>query len=784
MSVKTTLSPAKRAKSVLQNHWAAKRKLFLSSKDTSTLSSESNSEDKKSQAHNNIEEHQRKRRLEKVLKNLEVNLTPKFSKFPVHSDSDKGRTRLRSSNTPQPKKKWFNRSNKETGNETVESPVRKLFSDNFSDSENTMDTLKEMDSSHENNETFEPISWNSQIIVSNTIFNVSSVLSLPQSPINSNNLSQNHDENQQENDTSIIDAIKLRRVNPTNDVSVKRCLELKVESTELDVLRRVQIGVANFIENELKHKQLSKISSVTFDEPTSFTSESRIDQKIKDLVEATFRKNVDTECWGVSEHTKAIYQPRVMLERLDIAKESKLYNINNISTLKQDTSEEILTKSFNLLSRKRQSVLPRRYSDYQTSIVDSDSDYKWSSSASEEKKRTTVSKSRKKLKSDQSDTDKHIATTNNKTKYDTTVTDKGNTVKHTSEQSADYEDAIRVQGAVIENHICGLCGNSFNNREDVEIHVRSHRDVSSVMHFTADDIRGLNDTPQRKEKIMRCKRCKELVEERCVKEHSVKCNERSIYKCYLCERRFVTAEQLSQHFSVDHGQQCKVVIDRNKNIGNANTLITQSATRCRETEEKTPNQINKNDIQSHKITSTAVRLEDISCFLCDKVFTDEELLKNHLQEHCDEVPSDEEQNKEPEHYQCGICSESMKTEELLQEHVDQHLYDESSNKLSNTSQKSENNAKTKNTGLYSDNIPSNLKLPQKMQVNPQVATRKRYKQALSDAMYQCSVCDELFDADKLTEHISLHKASTNVCQLCEKPFRTEEELQNHVMTHM
>ncbi|XP_020281860.1 uncharacterized protein LOC109853810 isoform X2 [Pseudomyrmex gracilis] len=783
MSVKTTLSPAKRAKSVLQNHWAAKRKFLLSSKDTSTLSSESNSEDKNSETHKNIEEHLRKRRLEKVLKSLEVNLTPKFSKFPVHSDSEKGRTRLRSSSTPQPKEKWLNRSIKEITNDT-ELPVRKLFSENFSDSENTMDTLKDVDSheNNESNETFEPISWNSQIIVSDTIFNVSSVLSLPQSPINSNNLNQNYDEKQQESDTSIIDAIKLRRVNPTNDVSVKRCLELKVESTELDVLRRVQVGVANFIEKELKHKQLNKISSVTFDETTSINSESRIDQKIKDLVEATFRKNVDTECWGISEHTKAIYQPRVVLERLDIAKESKHYNINNISTLKQNVSEENLTKPFNLFSRKRQSVLPRRYSDYQTSL-DTDPDYKWSSS---EEKKKTVSKSRKKLKSDQSEKEKHIANNNNKTTNGTTVTGKGNTVKQTSEQSADYEDAIRIQGAVIENHICGLCGNSFNNREDVEIHVRSHRDVSSVMHFTADDIRGLNETPQRKEKIMRCKRCKELVEERCVKEHSVKCNERSIYKCYLCERRFVTAEQLSQHFSVDHGQQCKVVIDRNKNIDNTNTLITQSATRCRETEEKTPTQINKNDIQSHKITSTAVRLEDISCFLCDKVFTDEELLKNHLQEHCDEVPSDDEQqSKEPEQYQCGICGESMKTEELLQEHVNQHLYNESSSKLPSNNQKSENNnAKTKNTGLYFDNIPSNLKPPQKLQVIPQVAPRKRHKQVLSDAAYQCSVCDELFDADKLTEHISLHKASTNVCQLCDKPFRTEEELQDHVMTHM
>ena len=67
------------------------------------------------------------------------------------------------------------------------------------------------------------------------------------------------------------------------------------------------------------------------------------------------------------------YQPKVLLKRLDLAKESIQRNINNMHVLIKRTVKNKLGGPFSMVSHKRQSVLPIRYNDYNTSALDSDS---------------------------------------------------------------------------------------------------------------------------------------------------------------------------------------------------------------------------------------------------------------------------------------------------------------------------------------------------------------------------------------------------------------------------
>jgi len=223
-----------------------------------------------------------------------------------------------------------------------------------------------------------------------------------------------------------------------------------------------------------------------------------------------------------------------------------------------------------------------------------------------------------------------------------------------------------------------------------------------------------------------------------------------------------------------------------------------------ETEIATKTQIvisEKNDIQSDKISSTGTKLEGTesimkkpketyNCFVCDKIFTDEEILKDHLQKHCDDA-SEGEQSNSKEQYHCAICGNTLESDQALEEHVGKHLFDDEDDNpnLISIDQSNENN-KLKETESYqcgqcSETFDSEMLLEMHMQAHEEeVAIAEWEKQGMKVYQYQCMLCDELFNTEQdLAKHLDIHNANAQICQLCDKPFRTLEDLQEHVATH-
>ncbi|TGZ56176.1 Uncharacterized protein DBV15_01687 [Temnothorax longispinosus] len=252
--------------------------------------------------------------------------------------------------------------------------------------------------------------------------------------------------------------------------------------------------------------------------------------------------------------------------------------------------------------------------------------------------------------------------------------------------------------------------------------------------------------------------------------------------------------------------QPKVVIKRLDTVKEKTASTSPQKDQAEENETATKTQTvvsEKNDIQSDKISSTGVKLdsteniakkpkETYTCFVCDKIFTDEEVLKDHLQKHCDDL-SEGEQSNSKEQYQCGICSKILESDEALEEHVGKHLFDDEDdnpNLISIDQSTNDGNNKSKETEAYqcgqcSATFDSEMLLEMHMQEHEEeVAIAEWEKQGMKVYQYQCMLCDELFNAEKeLAEHLDIHNANAQVCVLCDKPFRTLEDLQEHVATH-
>jgi len=263
----------------------------------------------------------------------------------------------------------------------------------------------------------------------------------------------------------------------------------------------------------------------------------------------------------------------------------------------------------------------------------------------------------------------------------------------------------------------------------------------------------------------------------------------------------------------NHDTKFKLNVIENKKLNNTDTLqkivaITsvlpqkaQNQAQGSETTIKTEIKNEKNDIQSDKITSTGVKLESTenvtkpketyTCFVCDKIFTDEEVLKDHLQKHCDDE-SEGEQNNSKEQYQCAICGSTLESDQALEEHVGKHLFDDEDDNpnLISINQGNENESKLKANDSYqcgqcSEMFDSEVLLEMHMHAHlEEVAIAEWEQQGLKIYQYQCMLCDELCNTEKeLSEHLDIHNANAHVCQLCDKPFRTLEDLQEHVATH-
>ncbi|XP_071564085.1 uncharacterized protein [Temnothorax nylanderi] len=804
-------------------------------------------------------ETERQKKVAKVLKNLETNLTEKYIGIrDGDTDSDARRTRLSKELHLQQKNKisLLNKISKENPVErngsSLDTSMEREHSPTSLTDNVVLSVRTRKSKIHKNDgQTFTPQSLKSELVIGDTKFAVTSTLILVD-PSNLNSLDVNNlpkdsknpspDESNREKNTDIIDAVQLRRVNPvttnannkSNSKSknklVERCLNIEVEGHELMVLKRVQCELADFVEKEMKHKLLGTSDGVAKTDNSKINSatctRTKLDQKLKDIIELAIKKNIepstirqmtDVCSQGSTRFSPALvkmamnsprYQPKLIIKRLDIAKESKHYNVNNShvikSTARRGRGRGRIAGPFSIsrITRKRQSVPPVRYNDYNVSALDSDSD------ASNDNDRAAICETPKA-------TNSILKRTSMMTRQSAINIDKP---MENKQDKQTVEETNKVEGAITETHMCGLCGLTFQTRKEVDVHILNHKaasDISTVQVELQNDQQATSP-PQKprqgKQKMMRCKRCHEIVEARLVKTHVCKTSQ---HKCYVCNSIFRTKNLLAKHLEGhDHSEFNIENAIGNKKLSSADTLLKMLSVAStspqkdqveeNETATKTQTVVSeKNDIQSDKISSTGVKLdsteniakkpkETYTCFVCDKIFTDEEILKDHLQKHCDDL-SEGEQSNSKEQYQCGICSKILESDEALEEHVGKHLFDDEDdnpNLISIDQSTNDGNNKSKETEAYqcgqcSATFDSEMLLEMHMQEHEEeVAIAEWEKQGMKVHQYQCMLCDELFNAEKeLAEHLDIHNANAHVCMLCDKPFRTLEDLQEHVATH-
>lgn len=851
--MRARLLPARRGRNIERRkastkRWVERKKALIAATGENVSDTDSIASDdvqlspvQKARAKTNADkETETQKKISRVLKNLEINLTEKYTAFrDKDTDSDTRRTRSISkesySSTSQPSNKHslVNQVSKKNIAKRTEFSLDSSMEGDKSLLDVTLDDA-EKSKTQVDDQTFTPCSLKSELMVGDTTYAVTSTLVLVDpSNVNKegfNNLTKelpkslSPDENNWEKNTDIIDAVQLRRINPVapnannkpNGKFVERCLNIEVEASELEVLKHLQYELADFVEREMKHKLFGTSDSVTKTDKTNSVTylHQKLDQKLKEIVEIAIKKNIESSflekkndaCDQISTRFSPTsaksamnspkYQPKVLIKRLDVTKESKHYNINNAYVLMQTTPSHKLTGPSSVTTRhKRQSVPPVRYGEYNyTTTLDSDFDM-LDEDAVQKKLKTINSRA-----------------SGNPVTRQSTIPIKKSLGKKQDNQKVDYEETNKIEDAITENHICGVCGLTFHTRKDVEAHVRTHKLISgaTVMQIV---LQNENTTPtppktrQSKQKVMRCKRCHEIVQARLVKTHVCKT---ALHKCYVCDSMFRTKNLLAKHLeSHDHSEFNIVNAIGNKKFNNADAkmlkiISTPQKNQAQETETatKTSTASEKNDIQSDKITSTGVKLdstenivkkpkETYTCFVCDKIFTDEEILKDHLQKHCDDL-SEGEQSNNKEQYLCAICSKTLESDQALEEHVGKHLFDDEDDNpnLISIDQGNENNDKSRETETYqcgqcSETFDSEVLLEMHMQAHEEeVAIAEWEKQGMKVYQYQCMLCEELFNTEEeLTQHLDIHNANAHVCQLCDKPFRTLEDLQEHVATH-
>lgn len=818
--------------------WVARKKALLAAtgenvSDTDSMASDDTqlSPVQKARAKTNMDkELEKQRRLVKVLENLQNTLADKYEHdrndfVSLDSDTDTHKTRsLKDINSDGSLTGGKNISAK--GNIKQDEAKKDTFFEDLKEKEILPNSQSEKvvqkksqkkDETEITEDTFTPYSVKSELEIEDATYIVTSTLMLAGphylNKANLNTLSKeskdgNIEQNSQEKNTDIIDAVQLRRINPipidaNNKKCVERCLNIEIEGTEIEALKRIQVELAGFVEKEMKYRLFGmsndsiRRDKIGNDYKTSYQT---LDQQLKTIIEKTIKKNFEssmmrscgTDLNSYSQQFGTVspafvkeamnskkYQPKVILKRLDVTKESKLYNINNMHVLIKRKVKSNLGGPFSMVSHKRQSVPPIRYNDYNTSALDSDS---YLSDETSETFRTDNNVQKSQENKEPNSVVKQV----NESK----VVD-----SNTTKNEHQIENIFKITSSHSEKHICGVCEQSFASRSDAITHVRTHKTESTVLRHN-------------KHKMMRCKRCHEIVEARFVKAHVCKSTKQHIHKCYVCNSTFRTEKLLVRHLE-SHDQSEfnieNITKGESQKLTNTNTSQNSKDTVHLKSDKllKAENNLimklenSRTGISIEKIGVTKGRGDTVSgaeklketytCFVCDKIFTDEEILKDHLQKHCDDM-SEGDQSPGKEQYQCAICGDSLESEDALEAHVEKHLFDEEDDNPNLISIGSEND-KSKDEVYQclqcTEVFNSEMLLEMHMQAHEEEAAIAEWeKQGIKTYEFQCMICDELFETEEdLSEHLDIHNETTHVCQLCDKPFFSLEDLQKHVATH-
>ncbi|KAH0552595.1 zinc finger protein 181-like [Cotesia glomerata] len=563
------------------------------------------------------------------------------------------------------------------------------------------------------NHQFEPQSIQSELVMGDAMFIITSSLFLSELS-NFNQLSNvlkllsNHEGNiithEQEN-IDIMNALQLCRIESSNKCLmedgkfVERCLNIEIEGTELEKLQNLQFKLASFIDKDLKKKLINeKDCSEGMDSENIKSREpfQTLEQQLKVIVEKAVKKNLNKyqviQCKTINKfhHKKTfstafikaamkskVFQPRIFLDRLDL----NLINIEN------DINSHKLPKNLTSLNCYKNQV----------HNVDERNNYC-----------------------------------------------NGNDIKVLKNLKEKKESIdVNNDGLNDKKHVRRARSRSFDGQLNVQKHFNIHKEEQVLSKKILKN-------------IMRCKECDESVEADSVETHICKSLlSKYHHKCDKCDIIFCTDSLLLNH---------KKIHEKDKKISKVFTA----------------------DLENF-----------YTCFICNKKFTGNEILKKHLQKHCDDTNKEHNNiSTSMKTFQCAICGHTLSTEEKLEAHVEQHLFDDADDN-SNLVNIIQANSIKESQGIQSDVKRSYPQSNNKFDTNVELAlniqthdTKDKIIECLQDDFQMqnesriCTICDLNFNNEQeLLDHLNVHNNASCVCMLCDQPFLTLVELQKHVNSH-